>query len=143
MATAALPYAASQASGTEELASGQFLQLSKNVVTVDPAGTLRSRPAIAAFQRGTGIGSVIGAYSWQGYCVYVTSDRYIHAITLSDPTATVIELSTSTTSTQLDGPSIPVFAETQGMLVITGGGLPQKWTPSAPSWCRGWAPNLS
>lgn len=121
METAPIPYAASLASGVEELAGGTPVAVN---VLVDDGGAIRQRPGIAAYQGGTGVASITGITIWNNYVVYVTSDRKLHAFTAPN---TTYELSDSTTTTQLDGTLRPIFAETKNMLIVVGGGAPQKW----------------
>ncbi len=125
MPSAKIPYAASLASGLDEISDEGATPLVRNCL-VDAAGTIRQRPGIAAYQSGSSLGTPIGAGLWNGYCVYATADRKIHALHLLS--GTLFELSDTTSATQLDGSGQrAVFAGGKYMLIIAGGGAPQKW----------------
>ncbi len=125
MGTAPIDYGASLASGVEALSGGGAVQLAVNFVR-DPGGALKRRPGISAYQTGTDHGAVIGAVAvnQRGGILYVTEDRYIW---LYQPdSATRVALSSSATTTQLDGSGRPIFASTSAGVVIAGGGVMQK-----------------
>lgn len=134
---AAIPYAASLASGVEELAGGEAIPLSVNVL-VDQGNAIRTRPGISSYQGGAGVGSIVGIFVWKQYVIYVTADRKLWAFTFP---STLYSLSDSTATTQLDGSLRPTFAETASMVIVAGGGAPQKWTGAGLSARLGGSPS--
>jgi hypothetical protein len=126
-----IDFAGGQRSSDEPLAGA--IPQSINVV-VDQAGAIHVRPGIGAwdgFHRSPNYSdatSVDGIAVWQGYPVYVTSDRQIH----TQMGGVGVDLSDATAASKLDGASRPVFATTRTRIVIAGGGSLQKWLgPSA------------
>jgi hypothetical protein len=118
-----------QVSGVDSLASAPSSVLNWEV---DDAGINRPRPGLATYSAsGTGFAAspVIGLARWQNYVVFVTTDRKLWAISDANPTL-VQALSDSTTATQLEGTTRPVFALGEGYVYVTGGGRIQRWTPS-------------
>lgn len=122
-----IDFASGQRSGDEPL--GGAIPQSVNVL-VDGVGAIHIRPGIAVWD---GFGqsplyddetSVDGIIVWNGYVVYVTSDRLIHAI-VGPGNGT--DISDTTAATQLDGPNRPVLVTTRDLTVIAGGGQLQVW----------------
>lgn len=130
MAVAEIPLGVSQASGFEELADPSASPAVYNLL-LDGSGALRPRPGVTYYyttEAGAAVSvasPVIGAAIWRDSIIYVTEDRYIYAQT--SPTS-ILSLSSSTATTQLDGSARPTFALLSDMVVIMGGGAPQKWT---------------
>jgi len=119
-------FAGGQSSSNEELAGA--IPASINVL-FDRFGAIHLRPGIADWSDfdpsplHSDSTSVDAIAIWNGYPVYVTSDRYLHAQIGGAGT----DLSSSTASTQLDGPNRPVLCPTRTRLIAAGGGLLQKW----------------
>jgi hypothetical protein len=95
----------------------------------DATGTMRQRPAISTWNlfpnSGVSRSPVIGIGKFRDYLVYVTADRYIHAIS---PTGYIEELSPSDYMySKLDGDDRPVMVAGYSMIAIAGGGAIQKW----------------
>ena len=128
---APIDFASGQQSSNEQL--GGAIPQTVNVL-VDGTGAMHLRPGITTwsdFGRPPlydGSTSVDAITVWNGYPVYVTSDRLIHA-QLSPGFGS--DLSDATAATQLDGADRPVIATTRTRVVIAGGGLLQKWEGAA------------
>ena len=122
-----LDFAGGQNSSSEQL--GGAIPLTSNLL-VDATGALHLRPGIAAwsdFGRSPAFDSTVsvdGVDVWNGYPIYVTSDRKIHA---QIGPGNGIDLSDATAATQLDGVNRPVICPTRTRVVIAGGGALQKW----------------
>lgn len=128
-----IDFATGQKSDDEPLAGA--IPQSVNVM-VDSQGAMKLRPGITTWASFAGPPlfsssvSVDGMVVWNGYLVYETSDRLLHAVISP---GNVIDISDATAATQLDGPDRPVMISTRTMAVMAGGGLLQKWTgPGAP-----------
>lgn len=140
---AQIDFAGGQKSSDDPLAGA--IPQSINVL-VDKAGAIHVRPGISSwsgfdepplYDADT---TVDGITVWNDTPVWVTSDRYIHAIV----GGVGVDLSTSTATTQLDNNKRPVFARARTRLIITGGGAMQKWEGvGSPTTARlgGSAPN--
>jgi hypothetical protein len=128
-----IDFASGQKSGDEPL--GGAIPQSVNVL-VDGVGAIHIRPGIAVWDD---FGqsplyddetSVDGIVVWNGYVVYVTSDRLIHA---QIGPGNGVDLSDATAATQLDGDSRPVMIAAEGvggtndMAIMAGGGQLQVW----------------
>lgn len=122
-----IDFASGQRSGDEPL--GGAIPQSVNVL-VDGVGAIHIRPGIAVWDD---FGqsplyddetSVDGIVMWNGYPVYVTSDRLIHA-QVGPGNGT--DISDATAATQLDGAGRPVMISTRSMAVMAGGGELQVW----------------
>lgn len=91
---------------------------------VDGTGAVIRRPgATEWYDDGVG-SSVIGISEFQQYLIWVTADRKIHARTKQ---GLYTALSSEVETTKLDGIGRPYFMPGRGILVIAGGGAPQKW----------------
>lgn len=120
-------------------AAGDGVSVLTNWRMVDPASD--GRPRINLPRPGTtartvsGLSSsVVGAYRYANarQTILVTADRYVYRVSDADQTI-AIPLSTSTSSTQLDGLLRPVFAEDSTGVLIAGGGRISKWSPGDPT----------
>lgn len=126
-AKAKLDFASGQASDSDPL-TGAIPQ-SVNVL-VDKNGAIHLRPGIGEWSDfdpsplHDDETSVDGISTWNGYPVYVTSDRLLH-VQLSPGNG--VDLSNATATTQLDGGSRPVLCPTRTRIVVAGGGSLQKW----------------
>lgn len=122
-----IDFASGQQSSNEPL--GGAIPSALNVL-VDSTGAIHTRPGISSWG---GFGpspsldpttSVDGMADWNGYLVYETSDRRLHA-QLSPGYG--VDISDGTTPTQLDGGGRPVFCPARQRIMIAGGGAIQKW----------------
>lgn len=100
-------------------------------VLVDATGSVHLRPGIGAWPDFGKTANLDAATSvdaisvWDGYPVYVTSDRQLHAQLAP---GFGVDLSTASDSmTSLDGGTRPVIATTRARIVVAGGGALQKW----------------
>lgn len=122
-----IDFAAGQQSSSEPL--GGSIPQSVNVL-VDATGAIHLRPGITpwsdfgASPSLDATTSVDGITVWNGYPVYVTSDRRLHAQLAP---GYGVDISDATAATQLDGESRPVLITTRLRVVAAGGGLLQKW----------------
>lgn len=122
----AIPFAPNQQSGIDVLNAG--VALAVNVI-IDKAGTVRRRPGIAAYSvAGSG---VVDADGVRG--LYATVAGAVYAVGGGSPTRAVYRLLAGTSTSlspsvsgALLGAARPVFAETEAMLVIAGGGAVQR-----------------
>jgi hypothetical protein len=97
----------------------------------DEADVSRPRPGLTTYTFAVGTISaspVIGLERWTNYVIVVTQDRKLWAISDGNPT-TIVALSSSSTSTQLEGSGRPVFAVGEEHIYIAGGGRLQRWGP--------------
>lgn len=116
-----------QVSGIDSLSSAASSIINWEV---DEAGINRMRAGLLSYtQTGLASSPVIGAQVWGDYLILVTDNRYIWAINKGAPTL-VQALSTTTTSTQLEGTKRPTFALGTDYIYIAGGGQIQRWGPS-------------
>jgi hypothetical protein len=124
MASGPIKFGGSESPAVEELSGGRPPQI--NVVT-DATGAVRVRPGISAWSGFPAAipnaSPVIAMGAWNGNLIYVTADRKIWAVSAGAVTA----LSDGTSATQLDGGLRPVIVSTRTRVIISGGGLPQKW----------------
>lgn len=131
-AKAPIDFASGQQSSNEPL--GGAIPSMLNVL-VDSVGAIHTRPGISAwsdFGPSPSLDpttSVDGMSEWNGYIVYETSDRRLHAQLAP---GYGVDLSSSTATTQLDGGSRPIFCPARSRILIAGGGQIQEWDgPSA------------
>ena len=126
-AKAPIDFASGQQSSNEPL--GGAIPQTLNVL-VDSTGAIHTRPGISAWPA---FGpspllnpntSVDGMVAWNGYLVYETSDRLLHA-QLSPNYG--VDISDGTAATQLDGGQRPVFCPARVRVMVAGGGAIQKW----------------
>lgn len=124
---APIDFASGQQSSNEAL--GGAIQQAVNVL-VDSVGAIHTRPGISAW---SDFGpsplldpttSVDGMSDWNGYLVYETSDRLLHAQLAP---SYGVDISSSDSSTQLDGGGRPVFCPARRRIMVAGGGAIQKW----------------
>jgi hypothetical protein len=124
---APIDFASGQKSSSDPL--GGSIPRTVNML-VDSTGAMHLRPGISAW---SDFGptpsldastSIDGIQAWNGYVVYVSSDRRLHA-QLSPGYG--IDISDGTAATQLDGGGRPVFYAARTRVVIAGAGLIQKW----------------
>lgn len=124
---APIDFASGQQSSNEAL--GGAIQQATNVL-VDSVGAIHARPGISAWTDFAptpsldATTSVDGMAAWNGYLVYETSDRRLHA-QLSPGYG--VDISDTTSATQLDGGSRPVFCPARVRILIAGGGGIQEW----------------
>lgn len=124
---APIDFASGQQSSNEPL--GGAIPQTVNVL-VDSVGAMHVRPGISAwadFGASPSLSSstsVDGISVWNGYVVYETSDRRLHAQVSPN---NGVDISDTTSATQLDGGSRPVFAPSRQRIIIAGGGALQKW----------------
>lgn len=127
MAQARIPFVPNQESGLERLAGG--MPAAMNVV-LDAKGAVRRRPGIATSSLAPSSvidsGGLVGLYSTVGGKLFAvggsTEPRSIYRLSATDS----FELSGGGGATDLQGTGRPVFAETDALLVIAGGSVPQK-----------------
>jgi hypothetical protein len=142
MPEAPIPFGNQQASGLEELAGSTVVAF--NVVTL-PDGTITRRPGLVSWSSAV-INSqgISGLHETVGGTVYAvagrTPGRSFYRVT---PTGSVSL--TSAPAQYLDGLLRPTFAETESILVIAGGGEPEKLilSTSVPSRLGGGPPVAS
>lgn len=124
---APIDFASGQKSSLDQLAGA--IPQSVNVL-VDQAGAIHLRPGISSwsdfgaspsFDATTSVDAIT---VWNGYPVYVTSDRRFHA-QLSPGYG--IDISDATATTHLDGPDRPILITTRLRVIAAGGGALQKW----------------
>lgn len=137
-----------QATGLDELAGAPGLFAN---VMPDLAGVLRARPGIRAWDlfpaTAPDENEVVGIHHWKaadggkGAVIWITQGedgvRRIYAI---DSGGVLYALSGALGTTLLDGTLRPKFIETSTLLVIVGGGAPQKITLSLNSERLGGSP---
>ena len=101
---------------------------------MDKMGVARRRPVLATWSTWpttmpVGYGStgeaIIGMCPFGEQVVFVTNDRKLHALS---SVGGIAELSSSTSTTMLDGDKRPVFLAGRNILLVAGGGAIQKWT---------------
>ncbi len=128
-------------SSLEELSGAQPIQWN---LLKDPGGAVRTRPGIRVWadfaSTVPNASPVVGMFAWRTFLIYVCEDRTIWAV--YGP-GDVRALSDATAATQLDGSLRPVFAYDYQRVVITGGGLPQKWEGAGLSARLGGSPPTS
>jgi len=138
VATEKIRFSQGESPSIDELAGGVPPQV--NLMT-DAAGALRLRPGISAWSLFPSTipraSSVVAIGIWTTYVIYVTADRYIWAV---DSAGTVLALSTTTATTQLDGTNRPVITALRDRVVIAGGGAPQQWNGVGTSTRLGGSP---
>lgn len=118
-----IPFAQGQASGLDELSGTQPILYN---ALPDAAGALHPRPGIRAWSDfGTAPvdSPVISIFPWRQWILFVTEDRYIWAWSETGIQA----LSSTDTTTQLDGTGRPIWTYDSTRVVVTGGGAPQQW----------------
>lgn len=132
-----IDFASGQQSSLDQLAGA--IPQSVNVL-VDQAGAIHLRPGISTWASFAPTPSLDASTSvdaitvWNGYPVYVTSDRRFHS-QLSPLNG--IDISDTTAATQLDGATRPVLINTRTRVIAAGGGLLQKWEgPAAGNTAR-------
>jgi hypothetical protein len=124
---APIDFASGQQSSNEAL--GGAIPQAVNVL-VDSVGAIHVRPGIsewADFGASPSLDattSVDGISVWNGYVVYETSDRRLHAQIAPNYG---IDISDSTAATRLDGGARPVLCPSRVRIIIAGGGALQKW----------------
>ena len=125
---APIDFASGQQSSNEAL--GGAIQSALNVL-VDSVGAVHTRPGISAWADFGASPSldptttVDGMCDWNGYLVYETSDRKLHA--QISPGYGVDLSSASDATTTLDGGGRPVFCPARLRIMVAGGGAIQKW----------------
>jgi hypothetical protein len=123
--TAAIAFSASEDKSATEL--GGATPLVVNAIP-DSVGALRRRPVVVAwdaFPAAAVSGSpVIGMIPYGEQIVYVTADRKLHSVTSAGG---LLELSDTTTATQLDGGLRPSLIACRRVVLAAGGGSVQKW----------------
>lgn len=127
MALQQIDTSSGQVSGVDDLSAA-----SSSVINwaVDEAGVSRPRPGLATHTvTGLGTSPVIGMCRWSAYVILVTQDRKIWAIHDGVPDYAQA-LSTSSTSTQLEGDDRPTFVAGEFHVYIAGGGRIQRWNTS-------------
>lgn len=130
---APIDFASGQNSSNEAL--GGAIPRMMNVL-VDGVGAIHVRPGISAWSAfgaapsRDASTSVDGISVWNGYPVYVTSDRRLHAQLASNYG---VDISDATAATQLDGGSRPVLLPMRTRVIVAGGGVLQKWEGGALS----------
>lgn len=118
---------AGQVSGVDSLAAAPSQVINWEI---DEAGINRPRPGLATYTTtGLGTSPVIGLERWKNYVILVTQDRNIWVISDANPTV-ASPASTSSTATQLEGTTRPVFVLGELYVYVTGGGRIQRWKPS-------------
>lgn len=136
MPSAAIPFAPGQQSGSDEL--GGATAVAMNVV-FEPTGAVRMRPAISTYSTFPtaaleldssttyAIPGVNGIYETEGGRVYtVGEDRIIRRVDTGDVNGYISTAYPAPSDERVSGPYRPTFAETEMLLVVSGGSYPQK-----------------
>ncbi len=140
MASEAIPFNMTQASGLEELAGASPAMVN---ALVDSTGTIRQRPGISAWSEFPDVipneADVTGMIPFGESLMYMTDDKYLWSVTYGG-LGSVSALSSSTTTTQVDGSLRPIMVAMRDKVIIAAGGEPQKWTGSGYSGRLGGSP---
>lgn len=134
MTSAPVPFVNQQQSGWEEIAGAS--QIAMNVI-VDPKGAIRRRPGISAYSGA--ISSVIDPNGIVG--LYCTAHRTLLAVGASGAERPIyvvtgggsLELGGGAVPYGLQGTGRPVFAETELIVAIAGGGEIEKLILAGPT----------
>lgn len=128
-------------SSLEELSGAAPIFLN---MLADAGGAVRQRPGMRAWAAFAATipnaSAVIGMYAWRTYLIYVCEDRTIWAWYGAGD---IRALSDTTAATKLDGSLRPIFAYDYQRVVITGGGVPQKWEGAGLSARLGGSPPVA
>lgn len=129
MGTGKIQFSSGESPALDELRGGTPAQVN---VMVDAAGALRMRPGITALDSfpsasNPNASPVTQIGEWKGSIVFTSLDRKLWSFT----PGIVSALSDTTAATKLDGGLRPVMAATRTRMIITGGGVPQKWEGGA------------
>jgi hypothetical protein len=126
MSTDPIPFINKQESGSDELSGAQPLAMN---VVVDQSQAVRRRPGIRPSQyvdpRPTIGSEIIGLWAALDGAIYAV-DKTTRSLWRVLPNRIDLVVATADIAT-LDGTGNPVFAETESLLVYSGGGAPQKY----------------